>query len=88
MDDKDVGLVWAKNYPRSGEERDALQICRMICRLVRQKTKLVFSISSSSALQRVLDGCGISQAEFDEMEKLIIASHEWKRTGILPGVDD
>ena len=69
MDDKDVGLVWAKNYPRSGEERDALQICRMICRLVRQKTKLVFSISSSSALQRVLDGCGISQAEFDEMEK-------------------
>src|SRR4051794_17601254 len=42
MDDKEVGLVWAKNYPRSGEERDALQICRMICRLVRQKTKLVF----------------------------------------------
>ncbi|MBC8064428.1 MAG: hypothetical protein H7Y17_06340 [Chlorobia bacterium] len=26
--------------------------------------------------------------EFDETEKLIIASHEWKRTGILPGVDD
>ena len=68
MDDKDVGLVWAKNYPRSGEERDALQICRMICRLVRQKTRLFF-FSRSSALQRVLDGCGISKAAFDEVEK-------------------
>ena len=69
MDDKEVGLVWAKNYPRSGENKDALQICRMICRLVRQKTKLVFSISRSSGLQRVLDGCGISKADFDEVEK-------------------
>ena len=69
MDDKEIGVVWAKNYPRSGEDRDALQICRMICRLVRRKSKLVFSISRPSALQLVLDGCGISQAEFDEMEK-------------------
>ena len=69
MDDKDVGLVWAKNYPRSGEERDALRDCRMLSWLVRTRGKLVFSIIRSSALQRVLDGCGISQAEFDEMEK-------------------
>ena len=69
MDDKEIGVVWAKNYPRSGEDRDALQICRMICRLLRQKSKLVFSISSSNTLQGVLDGCGISKADFDELEK-------------------
>ena len=68
MDDKEVGVVWAKNYPRSRENKDALQICRMICRLVRQKTRLFF-FSRSSALQRVLDGCGISKADFDEVEK-------------------
>jgi hypothetical protein len=69
MDEKEIGRVWAEYYPRSGNNRDALQMCGMICRLIREKTRLVFVISRSGRLQRVLDACGILKAEFDEVEK-------------------
>ena len=68
MDDKEIGRVWAEYYPKSGDNRDALQICEMICRLIREKTRLVFSISKAGRLQRVLDDCGISKANFDESQ--------------------
>jgi hypothetical protein len=69
MDDKEIGRVWAEYYPKSGDNRDALQICGLICRLIREKTKFVIVISRSGRLQRVLDACGISKAEFDKVEK-------------------
>ena len=69
MDDKEIERVWAEYYPKSGDNRDALQICGMICRLIREKTRLVFVISTAGRLQRVLDACGISKADFDEVEK-------------------
>ena len=69
MDDKEIGRVWAEYYPKSGDNRDALQICRMICRLIREKTRLVISLSRAGSLQLVLDTCGIAKADFDEVEK-------------------
>jgi hypothetical protein len=69
MDDKEIGRVWAEYYPKSGDNRDALQICGIICRLIRAETRLRFVISRSGRLQSALDGCGISKADFDEVEK-------------------
>ncbi len=69
MDDKEIGRVWVEYYPKSGDNRDALQMCGMICRLIRAETRLVIIFSRSGILQRVLDGCGILQADFDEVEK-------------------
>jgi len=69
MDDKEIGRIWVEYYPKSGDNRDALQICGMICRLIREKTKLGFVISRSGKLQRVLDSCGILKADFDKVEK-------------------
>lgn len=69
MDDKEIGRVWADYYPKSGTNRDALQICGMICRLLREKTRFVISMSSAGRIERVLADCGISKAAFDEVEK-------------------
>ena len=69
MDEKEIGRVWAEYYPKSGDNRDALQICGMICRLIRAETRGVFVIGSAGRLQRVLDPCGIAKAEFDAIEK-------------------
>jgi hypothetical protein len=69
MDQKEIGRVWAEYYPKSGDNRDALQMCGMICRLIREKTKFDISISRTGSLQRVLDGCGISKVQFDEVDK-------------------
>ena len=69
MNDKEIGRIWAEYYPKSGENRDALQICGMICRLIREKTRLIFVISKSGRLQRVLDASGILKADFDKVEK-------------------
>lgn len=71
MDDKEIGQVWAEYYPQSVDNREALQICRMICRLIHEKTRLAFSISRSGRIQRVLDACGIAKADFDEVEKAL-----------------
>ena len=69
MDDRDIGRIWAEYYPKSEDNRDALQICGMICRLIREKTRFVLSLRRSGRLQRVLGACEISKAEFDEVEK-------------------
>jgi hypothetical protein len=69
MDDKEMERIWALYYPRSGNNRDALQICQLICRLIREKTRFVFVIGRAGKLQRVLDACGIPKADFDEVEK-------------------
>jgi hypothetical protein len=69
MDDRDIGRIWAEYYPKSEDNRDALQICGMICRLIRGKTRFALSFRGGGKLQRVLDACDISKAEFDEVEK-------------------
>jgi hypothetical protein len=69
MNEKEIGRVWAENYPKLRGNRDAVQICEGICRLIREESKFEISLRRSGTLQRVLDGCGISKAQFDEVEK-------------------
>ena len=69
MDNKEIGRIWAENYPKFREKSDAIQICEKICRLIREESRFEISIRRSGTLQRVLDGCGISKAQFDEVEK-------------------
>ncbi len=69
MDEKEIGRVWAEYYPKSGDNRDALQMCGLICRLIREKSRFVIAFRRSGRLQRVLDACGILKADFDEVEK-------------------
>jgi hypothetical protein len=69
MGDKEIGRVWAEYYPNSRDNRDAFQLCGMICRLIREKSRFVIAIRRSGRLQRVLDACEISKAHFDEVEK-------------------
>jgi len=71
MDDKEIGRIWAEFYSRSGGSSDALQMCGMICRLIREKSRFVFAIRRSVRLQRVLDNCGIRKTDFDEVEKAL-----------------
>ena len=72
MNEKEIGRVWAENYPKLRDNRDAVQICEKICRLIREESRFEISIPRSGTLQRVLDGCGISEAQFDEVEKVLI----------------
>jgi hypothetical protein len=69
MNEKEIGRVWAENYPKLRGNRDAAQICEGICRLIREESRFEISLRRSGTLQRVLDGCGISKAQFDDVEK-------------------
>jgi hypothetical protein len=69
MDDKEIGRLWAEYYPKSKDNRDAFQLCWVICRLIREKSSFVLAIRRSIRLRHVLDDCGVPKAEFDEIEK-------------------
>ena len=69
MNDNEIGRIWAEYYPKSGDNREALQNMRVICRLIRAESRRGFVITRSGRLQRVLDACDISKADFDEVEK-------------------
>ncbi len=69
MDDKEIGRIWVEYYPKLRDNRDAVQICETICRLIREKPRFVMSIRKSGRLQRVIDAYGIPKAQFDEVEK-------------------
>jgi hypothetical protein len=69
MDEKEIGRVWAEYFTKSGDNRDALQICGMICRLIRAETRVVFVIGRTGRLQHLLESCGIAKAQFDAIEK-------------------
>ena len=68
MDDKEIGRLWAEYYPKSKDNRDAFQMCRVICRLIREKSIFIFSIRKSGRLTAVLDACDTTKAEFDYIE--------------------
>ncbi len=72
MDEKEIGRVWTEYYPKSRDNRDALQICGLICRLIRAETRVVLVFRRSARLQHLLESCGIPKAEFDEVEKRLI----------------
>ena len=74
MDNNEIGRVWANNYPKSEDNGDALQMCGIICRVLQEKTRLAIPVSMADRLQlqSVLDACGISKAEFDDIEKGLI----------------
>ena len=74
MDDAAIGRFWAQYYPKSGDNREALQICGVICRLIRQKSRFIIPLTRGGRLQRVLDGYGISKADFDAVEKGLLTS--------------
>ena len=69
MDNKEIRRIWAENYPKLRDNSDAVQICEGICRLIREESRFEISIRRFGSLQRVLDGCGIPKAQFDEVEK-------------------
>jgi hypothetical protein len=71
VDDKEIGRVWAKYYPKSEDNADALQTCGIICRVLQAKARLAITVGMADRLkqQPVLDACGIPKAEFDDIEK-------------------
>ena len=71
MDDKEIGRIWAKYYPKSEDNGDALQTCGIICRVLQEKTRLAITVSRAGRLQLqpVLNACGIPKAEFYDIEK-------------------
>lgn len=69
MDDEVIRRFWAEYYPKSADNREALQLCGVICRLIREKTRFVISLTRGGKLQCVLDSYGIAKADFDEVEK-------------------
>ena len=71
MDDKEIGRVWAKYYPKSKINKAALQTCGIICRVLQEKTRLAIAVNLADRLQLqpILDACGIPKAEFDDIEK-------------------
>jgi hypothetical protein len=72
MDDKEIGRLWAEYYPKSKDNRDVLQMCRLICRLIREKSRFNLSFRRAGTLQRVLDDCDVPKAEFDDIEKGVV----------------
>ena len=60
---------FGQNITRSRATTEMPFKCAGICRLIREESRLVISIRSVGSLQRVLDGCGISKAQFDDVEK-------------------
>jgi len=87
-----------------GDARHHLWICSQdsSATLVYDKHDLIYAYGPLVKFVEVLGRHGLEEgefelpfphyhnyfAEFDAKEREIIASHSWKRTGIVPGVDD
>ncbi len=78
MDDKEIGRLWAKYYPKSEDNGAALQTCGIICRVLQEKTRVAITVSMTDRLQLqpILNACGIPKAEFDDIERGLCLNSE------------
>jgi hypothetical protein len=67
VEDKEIGKIWAENFPRRAENELSRQLCALICRIVEQRSHFFGKPGvDPEAKSRALNSLGIKEREFNQ----------------------
>ena len=69
LDDEDIGIIWARHYPKRAERASSMSLCVTLAMIIRQRAKSVDQYSDwLTKLEHVLAMAHIPKEEFDRIE--------------------
>jgi hypothetical protein len=69
LDDEDIGIIWARHYPRRAERASSMSLCVTLAMIIRQRAKSVNQYNDWSAkLDHALSMARIPKEQFEAVE--------------------
>jgi hypothetical protein len=68
LDNDDIGLIWARHYPKRSESQSSKSLCITLAMIIKQRAASNASGDWAYKLERALAAAGIPREEFDSVE--------------------
>ena len=67
LDDEDIGVIWARHYPKRTERESSMSLCVTLTMIIKQRAKSADQYDPAK-LDRVLASAHIPKQQFDTVE--------------------
>ena len=69
LDDEDIGIIWARHYPKRAEQASSMSLCVTLVMIVKQRAKSVDQYNDWPAkLQHAVAAAHVPKEQFDTLE--------------------
>ena len=69
LDDEEIGIIWARHYPKRAERPSSMSLCVTLAMIIKQRAKSLAQYSDWPAkLEHALAAARIPQKEFATLE--------------------
>ena len=68
LDDEDIGLIWARHYPKRDESESSKSLCITLAMIVKQRAASNSNGDWADKLERALAAAGVPRDQFDSVE--------------------
>jgi hypothetical protein len=68
FDNEDIGLIWARHYPKRTESQSSKSLCITLAMIVKQRAASNSNGDWADKLERALAAAGVPRDQFDSVE--------------------
>jgi phospholipid N-methyltransferase len=70
LDDEDIGLIWARHYPKRTESQSSKSLCITLAMIVKQRAESIILPydDGTDKLERALLAARVPREQFDSVE--------------------
>jgi hypothetical protein len=69
LENEDIGLIWARHYPRRSESQSSKSLCITLAIIIKQRAASIFPQDDrADKLQRALAATGVPREQFESVE--------------------
>jgi hypothetical protein len=67
LDDEDIGIIWARHYPKRGERASSMSLCITLTMIIKQRAKSADQ-HDPAKLEHVLASTHVPKEQFETVE--------------------
>jgi len=72
LDDEDIGIIWARHYPKRAERASSMSLCVTLALIIKHRAKSVDHYNDwPSKLQHALAAAHVPREQFDTVGKRV-----------------
>jgi hypothetical protein len=69
LDDEDIGIIWARHYPKRAERASSMSLCITLTMIIKQRAKSADQYTDwSDKLHHALAAARVPKEQFDTVE--------------------
>ncbi|HLN97410.1 MAG TPA: hypothetical protein VK208_02910 [Pyrinomonadaceae bacterium] len=74
LDDEDIGIIWARHYPKRTERQSSMSLCVTLTMIIKQRAKSADQYDPAK-LDEALALAHVPKEQFETVEKESAAQH-------------